>query len=193
MANVKNNLGAQRTRAAIEKAFLELAASTPLRKITVAQIVAASQISRGTFYLHYRDVYDLVEKVSEGVLDQLEAELLESLKDGLEDTGYPFLQILFTYIADNRDQVAFVFSSSAPESTRTRMSKLMQRFTTSAIESRFGPISDEEAMALRAYVGSGLFGLVEEWVAGGCLGSPTHMALLAGRLVTQGYEGIAAR
>ena len=192
MANVKNNLGAQRTRAAIEKVFLELAADLPLRKITVAQIVAASQISRGTFYLHYRDVYDLAEKVGEGALDQLEAELLDSMKDGLDGSGYPFLRILFAYIADNRDQVAFVFSPNVPDRTRGRMAKLMQRFSTSAIENRFGPISDEEAMVLRAYVGSGLFGLVEEWVAGGCPGSPEHMAHLAGCLVTQGYGGIAA-
>lgn len=62
-----------RTRQMIKNAFLELMSTIGFSKITVENLTKKAMISRNTFYLHYSDKYDL--------LDQLEAEMLQGIKD----------------------------------------------------------------------------------------------------------------
>ena len=50
---------AVRSRQMIKKAFAEMLNEKDIAKITVTDIVEKAGISRGTFYAHYMDVYDL--------------------------------------------------------------------------------------------------------------------------------------
>ena len=52
----------QRTRNSIIDAFIQLRAKKPLEKITVRELTDMADLNRGTFYLHYKDVFDLLEK-----------------------------------------------------------------------------------------------------------------------------------
>lgn len=49
----------QRTERHLMEEFGATLATTPLEKITVAGLARAAEINKATFYLHYRDVYDL--------------------------------------------------------------------------------------------------------------------------------------
>lgn len=69
------DLRVQKTRNNILDAFIELRSEKPLEKITIKELAERAQISKQTFYLHYRDIYDLSE--------QLEQELIKSLVDSL--------------------------------------------------------------------------------------------------------------
>ncbi|MGN0295047.1 MAG: TetR/AcrR family transcriptional regulator [Lachnospiraceae bacterium] len=70
---LKKDLRTVRTKTRIKQTFLELMKKKAFGKITVTEICSSLGINRGTFYLHYQDLYD--------VLDELEEELLQ-----LEDT-----------------------------------------------------------------------------------------------------------
>jgi len=51
------------TRKAITEAFLSLLRQKSLDKITVKDIIETAGVNRNTFYYHYRDIYDLLEKL----------------------------------------------------------------------------------------------------------------------------------
>lgn len=53
----------QSTKNKIKTAFQELTVQSSLSKVKVADIIAKAGISRMTFYRHYLDKYDLVEKI----------------------------------------------------------------------------------------------------------------------------------
>ena len=57
------DLRIQKTRQNIFQAFIELREKYPLEKITVKELTERAQISKQTFYLHYRDMYDLSERI----------------------------------------------------------------------------------------------------------------------------------
>ena len=59
----KTDLRIQKTRNAIINAFITLRANKPLQKITVKELTDLVEINRGTFYLHYKDIADLVESI----------------------------------------------------------------------------------------------------------------------------------
>ena len=49
------------TRQSIKETFLELLKQKNFTKITVTEICKISEINRGTFYLHYYDIHDVLE------------------------------------------------------------------------------------------------------------------------------------
>lgn len=65
------DLRVERTKRNIINAFLELRAKKSLEKITIKELSELAYINKATFYLHYKDIYDLSE--------QLEEELISSI------------------------------------------------------------------------------------------------------------------
>ena len=57
-----------RTKAEFTQAFWSLYATAPVDRITVAQICAKAGYHRGTFYLHFHDVYQVLEEVEAHLL-----------------------------------------------------------------------------------------------------------------------------
>lgn len=61
----KSDLRVTKTRRLIKATFLELVQAKPVRKITVTELAKRAEISKGTFYLHYLDIYDLYNQMVE--------------------------------------------------------------------------------------------------------------------------------
>ena len=70
------DLRVKKTKASIINAFLTLRSKKPLERISVTELSAAAQINKATFYLHYKDIYDLSET--------LENELFENVFGSIE-------------------------------------------------------------------------------------------------------------
>lgn len=65
---MKTDARVRYTRKIIQETFLDLLKDKPISKITVKEICDKAEINRGTFYKHYEDCYDLLEKIeSEGI------------------------------------------------------------------------------------------------------------------------------
>ncbi len=67
-----------KTRRAITNAFLQLRKHKPLERITIKELAQLAEISKATFYLHYKDIYDLSQ--------QLQNEVIENVLKGI---GHP--------------------------------------------------------------------------------------------------------
>lgn len=74
--NQKNNLRFQEMDRKIREYFLSALSEREPDKITVQEICAHVGINRSSFYLHYRDVYDLLETMShaagKAVMEEIE-------------------------------------------------------------------------------------------------------------------------
>lgn len=66
-----------KSKMSIKKAFLDLRKEKDIRKITVTEIIDCANISKGTFYSHYTDIYDLQE--------QIENEIIADIFSGIEN------------------------------------------------------------------------------------------------------------
>lgn len=56
-----------RTKEAIRDALITLIEEKGFDAVSVINITSRADINRGTFYLHYRDKYDLLEQIEAGV------------------------------------------------------------------------------------------------------------------------------
>lgn len=79
MKEVKVDPRIRRTRKLIMDAFIELSSQKEFKDITVKDITAEAMINRATFYYHFEDIYDLLDKsLSEVLLVNLDCETYKS-------------------------------------------------------------------------------------------------------------------
>ena len=65
------DLRVKKTKSAIINSFLQLRSKKPLERISVKELSAIAQINKATFYLHYKDIYDLSESLEDDLLDSV--------------------------------------------------------------------------------------------------------------------------
>lgn len=68
MSQEKTDPRVLRTRKLIMDSFIELSGNKEFKDITIKDITTEAMINRATFYYHFEDIYDLLEKVLSEVL-----------------------------------------------------------------------------------------------------------------------------
>ena len=59
----------RRTKRLLRQGLTELLQEKSIKKITVRELSERVDINRGTFYLHYKDIYDLVSFLEPELFD----------------------------------------------------------------------------------------------------------------------------
>ncbi len=108
------DLREKKTRKNITNAFLQLRRKKPLERITVKELSELAEISKATFYLHYKDIYDLSEQlqnqVIQNILDKIahQESCLTDPKGFTEELFYAFhteQNLIETLFSGNQSQI----------------------------------------------------------------------------------------
>jgi len=75
MKSTKNDVRSRFTQTTIKKSLLKLLSDTPLKNITVSELCKEAGITRGTFYNHFYDVYDIYESIENEFFETVAAKL----------------------------------------------------------------------------------------------------------------------
>ncbi|MBR2108858.1 MAG: TetR/AcrR family transcriptional regulator [Ruminococcus sp.] len=86
------DLRVKKTKKNIREAFYQLRKKKPIEKISVKELSEMAIINKATFYLHYKDVYDLSEK--------LENELISTIIDSARQYDLRLGKTEFKLFAD---------------------------------------------------------------------------------------------
>ena len=89
----------RRTKKLLKESLATLLLEKKLNDITVKEIVELADINRGTFYLHYRDVYDMLSKIENEILDEMEDISKRFLNASFMDSPGPYIAEMFQYVA----------------------------------------------------------------------------------------------
>lgn len=103
------NNSSRKTRRLIKKVFAEmLSEKKELGKIAVSELCKRAEISRGTFYSHYDDIY--------GVAEEYENELIDAFFDNARLVGSKsidhFVDSFFDFIRQNDDNYRLLCRSN---------------------------------------------------------------------------------
>jgi AcrR family transcriptional regulator len=102
----------KRTHEKIKKAFAGLLAEKKaLNKITVAELAERAEVTRGTFYAHYDNIFEVAEELENEFISALDAstEHIENPED------FPvYMHQIFVFLAANEELYRQLLSSDAP-------------------------------------------------------------------------------
>lgn len=175
--NVKNNRLLRETDEKIVRAVYALMTQEhrPIGKITVREICERTGIHRSTFYAHYRDIFDLVDKVEQNMSRQLTETFFRKLDENASARDC-FIE-LFTFIREHRDFYLYYLTESkqygilqlAWDPIRERAGAI------SADPTRFGARTEEEMAYHGVFFLVGLTAVVRMWLQKGCRETPAEL------------------
>ena len=70
----------RKTEKQIETSLLQLMKEQTFESISIRQLIDLAEVNRSTFYRHYLDKYDLLEKIEDRFLGNLQAYYQEALE-----------------------------------------------------------------------------------------------------------------
>ena len=163
----------------LANAMKELLVHTPVDKITVKQIVDQCDVTRPTFYRHFKDKYDLIN----WYFDKLLAKSFEHM--GMGKTVYDALVKKFTYIQEEHVFFAAAFKYDSQNSLRQHDFELILDFYENLIREKTGRIPDETIHCiLEMYCQSSIY-MTVKWVLGELECAPEGLA----KILVDGMPG----
>lgn len=116
-----------KTKRNIRNAFLELRSKRHLEKITVKELCERAEISKATFYLHYRDIYDLSEQLQMEVIEDIISHI-SNHEDLIYDPCRASRELITGFYA-HRPMINILFSGSQfsrlPETIESKLKELL--------------------------------------------------------------------
>ncbi|RPK15319.1 TetR/AcrR family transcriptional regulator [Priestia endophytica] len=153
-----------RTRQLIKDALIDLLQEMEVSKISVNRLAERATINRVTFYLHYRDIQDMLEKMAQEMVEDIEEIMssTESSPDDSKEIEELKLLDLLEYIADNAKFYKVVLGSRrTPIFTERLLNTLSDIITkrTSFLATKDIPVD----IAIW-YSSSALIGTIVKWL-----------------------------
>ncbi|CUX25090.1 TetR/AcrR family transcriptional regulator [Clostridium sp. C105KSO13] len=157
----------------IQSVFLDLLKEKPISKITVKEICEKADINRGTFYKHYEDIYDLMKKLEEAALNQLELLLLDSMKKG----NVPVLITLLTSLLSYQDLIESLATNSLNKDFLSKLAECCSQYAISHLPSDDANyINNPNKQYAYSYLAGGTTMLIEHWLKTGAKEAPAVIA-----------------
>ncbi|MFD0716128.1 TetR/AcrR family transcriptional regulator [Paenibacillus sp. GCM10027626] len=182
-----------RTKQLLQQALLALIETKGLDSITVTDVANHANVNRGTFYLHYKDVADLLEQMQEEVFQRIQSVVfrldpIELSGYANKDEPYPKIIAIFEEVLRHADFFKVMLGPRGDISCILRFRELM----TTHIFNKFNHLipHDDKLLVPReyliAYMSSANFGMFLHWVATGMQETPYEMARIATQIVNHG-------
>lgn len=176
----------RKTKQLIQTSFIHILEEKPFDSITVGDITKTAQINRGTFYLHYQDKFDL--------LDRIEQQLFEDLGNHIDELQSRY-SATHTFEKGQEQLAATLFSSIKMHAPLLKI--FLSDHGRTGFHLRFRDAFSEKVRVnleknesfhasnlnvpmdyFLSFITSAFLGLIEQWVQNGLEKTPQEMTAL---------------
>ena len=93
----------RKTKKQLRQALMDLMSEKPSKSISVRELAERADINRGTFYIHYKDVGDLLQRLEDEMAERLILVCKKYAYANTEVNAFPYLTELYRFAQDNAD------------------------------------------------------------------------------------------
>ena len=160
----KENRKIRYTKMVIRDSLTELMKTKSILSISIKDICELADISRSTFYAHYKDQYDLLRLIEEETVAYFEG-MLDKYKDkhSKKETAQ-MIEEMLTYMANNGNSIQVLLSENGDIAFQK---KLFQHFANNNLVIKYfsDKQQDDEAKTYYSvFLINGYLGLVQHWL-----------------------------
>lgn len=182
-----------KTKKLIKIALSELIQEKGFDHVSITDLTQRANINRGTFYLHYQDKYDLLEKFENEVLDDINTNaenFIKSIKDidflgeDFSNEIKPFINKVFTYIKENYIIMKVILG---PKSDMRFQNKIKKALNILLTEKGWDNYFDSQNTFVSknyfiSYLVSAHIGVIRQWIDSGMNESAENMAEMISKM-----------
>ena len=176
----------RRTKTLLLQGLIHLMETKEIKDISVKELSDYIDINRGTFYLHYNDIYDM--------LSQIEDQLFVEFNDILDRTltcesavlsPQQTLQDIFSFLDRHRNLAKAMMGPHGDLAFVNRLKDLVKQRIYSILKQRQSAC---DYAYIEAFIVSGCIGVIDTWLKQPSPRSPEEMATLCSTMLNKGIQ-----
>jgi len=174
------------TRKVLKESLVALLANgKPISAITVKEICEMADINRSTFYMHYSDPYDLLDKIEAEIIEDMNT-YLSSYRFTIEEESLKMTQKLLEYITNNKFLFQTLLTKNRDPAFEQRLMDIAQRFMMSTVHH----LKEVNSRYLSTFVVSGAIHVIKDWMKNEMDLSPKEMAIMINHFANYGMSNL---
>lgn len=184
MTEEKMDRRVRRTRALLQNGLIQLMAQKEIKDISVKELSDLVDINRGTFYLHYNDIYDMLHKLEDEIFVEFNNILDRTMKD-VPPKGSPYSSLLemFLFLEKNYEMARVMVGPHGDLAFVNRLKALVKERLWKVLEYAASP---EDFEYYYSFIVAGCVGVIEAWLNHPKPRPPEEMATLCSQLLCNG-------
>ncbi|ACL76691.1 TetR/AcrR family transcriptional regulator [Ruminiclostridium cellulolyticum] len=177
METQKTDRRVRYTKMVIKDSLVKFLREKPISKITVKEICEDADINRATFYAHYTDQYDLLQRIENEIIDDINLYLkdYDFKENNLADVE--IIERILEYIAENAELFDLLLNLNGDIKFQREVINIIgQQHFLPIIGSN--SMEKEDAEYLYHFLASGAVGVIQMWLKDGMKKSAREIAEL---------------
>ena len=179
MNDEKKDRRIRRTKKQLEEALLTLLETKTIHEISVRELADAADVTRATFYTHYRDPFDMLTQMQKHILDNI----IEMINETTGKDPEKFFLSLFCYLEKEIEHPEILFITSAEDSAFEYVGNII--FDNYMLH-RVPENGRKDYEYYRSYTIFGCIAVTKRWLTNGRKESPEAMTGLFMNLLPRG-------
>jgi hypothetical protein len=157
-------------------------------KITVTELTELADVNRSTFYLYYKDIYDMIEKIENEMLSEfMKAIQDKAITEGGYDNVLSFMIFVFEFVRENADMCQILFSHDGDNA-------FLNKFKDAILEAQppvMNHLTGIESRYFMPFAISGCIGAIQQWFEDDMNVPPEEIAVFVIELITKGVKSLS--
>lgn len=151
------------TKMVLRESFIKLLEKKEISQISIKEICEDADINRATFYSHYSDQYDLLRKIEDELLDNVNVYLseLDEVNDSLD--AVLTAEKIFEYLRENAKLCKLLLSERGDLSFQKKVMMLVYDKIITELTNN-NRITKEDAEYVYSFTITGCVGIVQKWL-----------------------------
>ncbi|MDI6619761.1 MAG: TetR/AcrR family transcriptional regulator C-terminal domain-containing protein [Clostridiales bacterium] len=188
MGNKNADRRIRKTKKLLRQGLTELLEKKSAKDITVRELSERVDINRGTFYLHYKDIFDMIEQIEMEMFRDFHDVLAKHPLKSLNGKPLPMLIDVFRFVAENSDMCKALIGKNGDIAFINRLKDVVKDRCLNDWMEIFDTGKSQNFGYFYSFIVSGCIGLLQNWLENGLKESPEYMASLAEQMIMTGIE-----
>ena len=182
----KEDRRVRRTKKLLTQALTELLQKKQVNEITVKELTDLADMNRGTFYMYYKDIFDMLEKIEDELFQKLDVIAQTHEHGDPTQQVKPILLDLFRFIEENQEMCRVLLSPNGDMNFLHRLYEAIRERGLEIWKDQMGSLGEKEFDYRYSFVIFGCAGMIRAWVNRSCQETDMQMAELADRMIRRG-------
>ncbi len=182
---MKTDARVRYTKKIIGESFFKLIKEKPINKITVKGICELSEINRATFYKYYTDPFDLMKKIENELILEMQKLIENSDNENITET----LVIIINAIYQNAELYMLLISENWDSKFINRVISDSYKIKKTSIQDLLPNMSQTHQEWLYNFMSQGCMSILILWIQNGMKEDPLEVAQFINRLSNTVIKG----
>ncbi|HBB29499.1 MAG TPA: TetR/AcrR family transcriptional regulator [Clostridiales bacterium] len=185
MKNEKTDRRVKYTKMVLRESLTKLMQEKPISRITIKELCEDADINRATFYSHYNDQFDLLKKMEQEIIDDINS-YLDSISFVTNNSyALEVMTKIFEYIKENAQICRVLLGTNGDIEFQKDIMMIVQ--TRFIAEQKTKKIIDEKIVEyVFTFAATGSIGMIQKWLSEDSNIPPADMAKLVMKLTNYG-------